>query len=173
MDKVLNAKCKDEGVRKVIVEMLDACGEITEALRSALVTVEGSANTFGDAQLSVDVIADEIMWEVAKGSEVVAYGASEEEPEIVKCNPKGEYTICWDPLDGSSIVDNNWAVGTIIGVFVLRVLCPFYRAPQRRRGGVAAFRAPWPLSLWRSAAIGTPSVRHRRAGLASGRVSTP
>ena len=38
MDKVLNAKCKDEGVRKVIVEMLDACGEITEALRSALVT---------------------------------------------------------------------------------------------------------------------------------------
>merc|ERR1719333_1379183 len=61
LDKVLNAKCKDEGVRKVIVEMLDACGEITEALRSALVTVEGSANTFGDAQLSVDVIADEIM----------------------------------------------------------------------------------------------------------------
>ena len=117
LDKVLNAKCKDEGVRKVIVEMLDACGEITEALRSALVTVEGSANTFGDAQLSVDVIADEIMWEVAKGCEVVAYGASEEEPEIVKCNPKGEYTICWDPLDGSSIVDNNWAVGTIIGVW--------------------------------------------------------
>ena len=89
----------------------------------AQVTVEGSANTFGDAQLSVDVIADEIMWEVAKGSEVVAYGASEEEPEIVKCNPKGEYTICWDPLDGSSIVDNNWAVGTIIGVFVRGVLC--------------------------------------------------
>ena len=27
------------------------------------------------------------------------------------------YTICWDPLDGSSIVDNNWAVGTIIGVW--------------------------------------------------------
>ena len=143
---MLNAKCKDEGVRKVIVEMLDACGEITEALRSALVTVEGSANTFGDAQLSVDVIADEIMWEVAKGSEVVAYGASEEEPEIVKCNPKGEYTICWDPLDGSSIVDNNWAVGTIIGVFVRGVLCPFFRAPRRRRGGVTA----------------APPVRHRR-----------
>ena len=39
LDKVLDAKCKDAGVRKVIVEMLDACGEITEALRSALVTV--------------------------------------------------------------------------------------------------------------------------------------
>ena len=39
LDKVLDAKCKDAGVRKVIVEMLDACGEITEALRSALVSV--------------------------------------------------------------------------------------------------------------------------------------
>ena len=115
----------------------------------AQVTVEGSANTFGDAQLSVDVIADEIMWEVAKGSEVVAYGASEEEPEIVKCNPKGEYTICWDPLDGSSIVDNNWAVGTIIGVFVRGVLlsCDALSAPYpttRRGDGVEATRRAGP-----------------------------
>jgi sedoheptulose-bisphosphatase len=48
--------------RAVIMEMLDACADITEALRSALVTVEGSSNTFGDSQLSVDVVADEIMW---------------------------------------------------------------------------------------------------------------
>ena len=117
LEETLANKCADAGLRGVIVEMLDACGEITEALRSALVTVEGSANTFGDAQLSVDVIADEIMWEVCKSSETVAYGASEEEPEVVACAPDGEYTICWDPLDGSSIVDNNWAVGTIIGIW--------------------------------------------------------
>jgi len=29
----------------------------------------------------------------------------------------GKFCICWDPLDGSSIVDNNWACGTIIGVW--------------------------------------------------------
>ena len=133
-------------MRAVIVEMLDACGEITEALRSALVTVEGSANTFGDAQLSVDVIADEIMWEVCKSSKTVAYGASEEEPEVVACAPGGEYTICWDPLDGSSIVDNNWAVGTIIGVCGRGVLCPFFRAARR----------------WREAVTASPPVRHRR-----------
>ena len=170
LDKVLDAKCKDAGVRKVIVEMLDACGEITEALRSALVTVEGSANTFGDAQLSVDVIADEIMWEVAKGSEVVAYGASEEEPEIVKCNPKGEYTICWDPLDGSSIVDNNWAVGTIIGVCGPRVLCcPFFRAPRRWREAVTAahIRAIARPASWSTEepAAGLAPPRRRRRGV--------
>lgn len=55
--------------------MLEACADITEALRTALVTVEGSSNTFGDAQLSVDVIADEIMWDACKGSKVVKDGA--------------------------------------------------------------------------------------------------
>lgn len=52
---VLSTKCKDEQVRGVITDMLGACAEITEALRTALVTVEGSMNDFGDAQLSVDV----------------------------------------------------------------------------------------------------------------------
>lgn len=117
LETVLNEKCSDPMVRTVVVEMLDACADITDALRSALVTVEGSSNTFGDAQLSVDVIADEIMWKACMESKVVAFGASEEEPEVKKCNPNGEYTVCWDPLDGSSIVDNNWAVGTMIGIW--------------------------------------------------------
>lgn len=55
LDSVLEAKCKDEKVRMVIKDMLDVCADITEALRTALVTVEGSMNDFGDAQLSVDV----------------------------------------------------------------------------------------------------------------------
>lgn len=37
--------------------------------------------------------------------------------QVRACNPNGEFTVCWDPLDGSSIVDNNWAVGTMIGVW--------------------------------------------------------
>merc|ERR1712176_1433121 len=57
------------------------------------------------------------MWKAAKSSKVIAYGASEEEPVVKECNPDGEYTVCWDPLDGSSIVDNNWAVGTMVGVW--------------------------------------------------------
>jgi hypothetical protein len=55
LEDVLSTKCKDEKVRGVITDMLGACAEITEALRTALVTVEGSMNDFGDAQLSVDV----------------------------------------------------------------------------------------------------------------------
>ena len=57
------------------------------------------------------------MWDAVKSSAVVALGASEEEPEVKPCNPNGRFTVCWDPLDGSSIVDNNWAVGTMIGIW--------------------------------------------------------
>jgi sedoheptulose-bisphosphatase len=55
LEEVLDQKCKDPKVRQVIVDMLEVCADITEALRTALVTVEGSMNDFGDAQLSVDV----------------------------------------------------------------------------------------------------------------------
>lgn len=119
LEEVLKEKCADKQVREVIVDMLEACADITEALRTALVTVEGSSNTFGDTQLSVDVIADNIMWDACKDSTVIREGASEEDPEVrdTDTSGDGEFTICWDPLDGSSIVDNNWAVGTMIGVW--------------------------------------------------------
>jgi hypothetical protein len=55
LDDVLTHRCSDEKVRQVIRDMLEVCADITESLRSALVTVEGSMNDFGDAQLSVDV----------------------------------------------------------------------------------------------------------------------
>jgi hypothetical protein len=55
LEDILGTKCADEQVRQVIVDMLDVCAEITEALRAALVVVEGSTNDFGDKQLSVDV----------------------------------------------------------------------------------------------------------------------
>jgi hypothetical protein len=55
LESVLENHCSDPKLREVITDMLDVCAEITEALRSALVTVEGSMNDFGDAQLSVDV----------------------------------------------------------------------------------------------------------------------
>ena len=54
-DEMLAKKCRDPKVRQVINDMLDACAEITDALRTSLVTVEGTENDFGDTQLSVDV----------------------------------------------------------------------------------------------------------------------
>ena len=117
LDEILNEKMSDAGVREVVKDMLNACVKITEALRVNLVTVADAQNSvFGDVQLGVDVIADKLMWEACKSSKVVQTGASEEEPVLVEVNKDGRFVVCWDPLDGSSIVDNNWAVGTMIGL---------------------------------------------------------
>lgn len=69
------------------------------------------------------MIADNLIWEAVKRSKVIREGASEEDPIVRNVDDEageGEYTVCWDPLDGSSIVDNNWAVGTMIGVWPKR-----------------------------------------------------
>jgi sedoheptulose-bisphosphatase len=60
-----------------------------------------------------------LIWDAVKASKVVREGASEEDPVVrnVDEGGAGEFTVCWDPLDGSSIVDNNWAVGTMMGIW--------------------------------------------------------
>lgn len=68
------------------------------------------------------MIADNLIWDAVKQSSVCREGASEEDPVVrnVDESGTGEYTVCWDPLDGSSIVDNNWAVGTMMGIWPKR-----------------------------------------------------
>jgi len=118
LDEILAEKCASDDLKQCIKTMFDACGTITEALRKELVTVaENQASVFGDVQLGVDVLADELMWDLCKTDPLIKNGASEEEPEVREMHEDGKFCICWDPLDGSSIVDNNWAVGTIIGVW--------------------------------------------------------
>jgi len=118
LDDVLAAKMSDPELRSVIKTMFDGCGTITEALRKELVTVAATqASVFGDVQLGVDVLADDLMWDICKTEPLIKDGASEEEPEVREMHADGKFCVCWDPLDGSSIVDNNWAVGTILGIW--------------------------------------------------------
>ena len=46
-------------------------------------------------------------------SGVVHVAASEETPVEVSCGGSG-FSVAFDPLDGSSIIDANFAVGTIM-----------------------------------------------------------
>jgi hypothetical protein len=55
LSEILETKCADPLVRRVIHDLMKVCADITQALRTALVTVEGTSNDFGDSQLSVDV----------------------------------------------------------------------------------------------------------------------
>ncbi len=52
--------------------------------------------------------------ELSKLKEVKAI-VSEEKESILELNEDGKYIVCYDPLDGSSLVDVNLSVGSIFG----------------------------------------------------------
>jgi fructose-1,6-bisphosphatase len=52
-----------------------------------------------------------------KDSGVVYAASSEERPYLVKLNENGKFFVTFDPLDGSSIIDSNLAIGTIAGIW--------------------------------------------------------
>ncbi|CAD7924283.1 unnamed protein product [Amoebophrya sp. A120] len=75
----------------------------------------GTQNSFGDVQLSVDVSSDKVVFQRLKGLAAVA--SSEETTEEVSMEGPPHYSVAFDPLDGSSIVDANFTVGSIFGVW--------------------------------------------------------
>jgi fructose-1,6-bisphosphatase I len=77
----------------------------------------GFQNVYGDDQLALDRISDDIMRNKLQFSGFVREYASEELEGIVKIGTgKEKYIVTADPLDGSSLVDSNLAIGTIIGI---------------------------------------------------------
>jgi fructose-1,6-bisphosphatase I len=77
----------------------------------------GFQNVYGDEQLALDRISDDIMKNKLQFSGFVREYASEELEDIVKIGTgKEKYIVTADPLDGSSLVDTNLAIGTIIGI---------------------------------------------------------
>ena len=77
----------------------------------------GFKNMYGEEQLALDRGSDQILKNQLQFSGFVRDYASEEQDHIVTIG-KGEetYFVTADPLDGSSLVDANLAIGTIIGI---------------------------------------------------------
>lgn len=97
--------------------MLNACEDITLHIRYNTSNKITSANDFGDVQLDFDVQIDSILFDHLTASGVVYAASSEERPHLVKLNEDGKFFVTFDPLDGSSIIDSNLAIGTIAGIW--------------------------------------------------------
>ncbi|MGV8081790.1 MAG: class 1 fructose-bisphosphatase [Syntrophales bacterium] len=77
----------------------------------------GLRNVYGEEQLALDRSADEILKNQLHHSGFVRQYASEEQEAIVEIGQgNGKYYVTADPLDGSSLVDTNLSIGTIIGI---------------------------------------------------------
>jgi fructose-1,6-bisphosphatase I len=77
----------------------------------------GLKNIYGEEQMALDRASDEILKSQLEFSGFVREYASEELEDIIKIGSgKEKYIVTADPLDGSSLVDTNLAIGTIIGI---------------------------------------------------------
>jgi sedoheptulose-bisphosphatase len=117
---ILESAATNTGISRLLAVLLSACRAIGTQMRDGLYqsTALGSTNDFGDHQLHVDVMTDELLFNALKSSGVVHVAASEENPVEIECGGTGSgFSAAFDPLDGSSIIDANFAVGTILGIW--------------------------------------------------------
>ncbi len=84
---------------------------------------EQTVNTFGEEQMALDIYADAVFISALKNSRLVRYIATEEQRDIIEIEkPKNNFGVVIDPLDGSSLIDVNLCVGSIIGIYPGHVL---------------------------------------------------
>lgn len=91
--------------------------EIDNAIKTHNLEYSENENSSGEMQLKLDVTSDLIVEKAFALVKTVCCLVSEEKDEKVKLHESGIYTVCYDPLDGSSLVDVNLSVGTIFGIY--------------------------------------------------------
>ncbi|MCI5764887.1 class 1 fructose-bisphosphatase [Actinobacillus porcinus] len=103
-------------VAKIIHRDINRAGLTTDILGLA-----GNENIQGENQMKLDVFANETIKRALMAREEVAGFASEEEDSFIAFDTErgrnAKYVILTDPLDGSSNIDVNVAVGTIFSIY--------------------------------------------------------
>ncbi len=100
-------------------------------LSGRLGAAAGSANSDGDGQRKLDLVAEDLFSDALLQAKVAAY-LSEEVEAAGLLDPSGLVAVAIDPLDGSSNIDVNAPIGTIFSILPM--------VPEALDEPVAAFR---------------------------------
>jgi fructose-1,6-bisphosphatase I / sedoheptulose-1,7-bisphosphatase len=121
----LNALVLDVAMACKAIARLVSFGELSESITNGKpVAAGGATNVQGEVQKPLDVLSNDIFVRTSEWSGNLAGMASEEmdDPyQIPQAYPRGKYLLVFDPLDGSSNIDVNVAVGSVFSIL---------RAPQ-------------------------------------------
>ncbi|MDN3399506.1 class 1 fructose-bisphosphatase [Psychrobacter sp. APC 3426] len=116
----LNTHANHPALNDVITTVTDVGKTISQLLRKgALADILGEAgnqNVQGEDQKKLDVLANDLLLDALAKNAHCAGVASEELDDATPANPDGSLLVLFDPLDGSSNIDINMAVGTIFSI---------------------------------------------------------
>jgi fructose-1,6-bisphosphatase len=122
-------------LRSLLYHIARSIKYINFSLRAGNTVGANTMNASGEGQLKLDVLSNEIICNELEKSELAAIIASEEEDECRFFDaPRGKYGVSFDPLDGSSLVDANLAIGSIFGIWD----CDKFEGTTARKNMVAA-----------------------------------
>lgn len=92
--------------------------EINRAGLTNIAGATGTQNGFGEEQQKLDVVANvRFIRALKNGGEVCAIASEEDDNLIDTGNYNAKYVVAIDPLDGSSNIDVNVAIGTIFSIY--------------------------------------------------------
>ena len=109
----------------VINDIVTACKTIAAAMRYGAIASDevlgaaGRDNVQGEEQKNLDVIANRLFLKCTESGGHIAAMASEEMETIHHLSgkdPQGRYLLLYDPVDGSSNLDENATFGTIFSI---------------------------------------------------------
>lgn len=115
---------KHEGTDKDLAELILFLGKQSLVVKKGFSGIPGKRaagekthNVYGEEQMPLDKYADGVFIDGLKKARLVSFIATEEQEEIIEIeNPKNDFGLVMDPLDGSSLIDVNLCIGTIIGI---------------------------------------------------------
>ena len=116
-----------KGYEKDIVDVVLGVSEVSKTISRGFITRQGktdTSNVYGEQQAAMDKWADELLINELGGSGLIRYLASEEQPELLEFESESDIAVSVDPLDGSSLLGVNLAMGTIVGIHRGGVLKP-------------------------------------------------
>ncbi len=107
----------EEELRRLIWQIGVTGKYISAKIHESNRKLAGFKNMYDEEQLALDKSSDHILKNQLQFSGFVREYASEEQDDVVTIGKGTEtYFVTADPLDGSSLVDSNLAIGTIIGI---------------------------------------------------------
>lgn len=105
------------GLSSIILDLSECAKEIMRTIQTSETGEKlSSENASGETQMALDVMSNDILTKALEKNENVCVVGSEELENLPAFRKNG-YAVVYDPLDGSSLLDVNLAVGTIIGIY--------------------------------------------------------
>ena len=117
LDKYL----EKHGYSQELRDLIRIFADKTETIKSEFLGGDertGVYNIYGEEEIKIDQKANEILLQACRDSKLVKTAGSEEEAEVIRMDSeKGHFGVTLDPLDGSSLIPTNLAVGTIVSLY--------------------------------------------------------